>query len=84
MPCESGEESGILNNEQCLYSDLVSGPKETPEKDVCLFYVSELGEAKNSDKILSCQQWIWGNEHLLSTSSGSLFCFSDFNFLAFI
>lgn len=35
-----------------MYSDLVSGTKETPKKDLCLFHVSELGEAKNSDKIL--------------------------------
>lgn len=47
---ERGEGLGTLKSEQCLYDDLVSGPKEIYLRKTCP--VSELEEAKNRDKIL--------------------------------
>lgn len=65
---------GILMSEQCLCSDFISELKETPEKDLS-FHVFEFREAKNRDKILvlSTIKRFGGNQHLLSTSSDSLY-----------
>ena len=70
-PWERGEESGTLKSEQCLYDDLVSGPKEIYLRKTYVLFLSWRRQ-RIGTRFWSWQQWKGLGEPAFIEHLGSL------------